>query len=403
MATIQLCWRGKRRFDIIGDSLLTDCCPLGVTTPKHRVAAVFAGSKRFAHDLSIRHNTGKVVVGAGTGGRSSVSGNVATVFGCTGFLGRYLVSKLARKGTQVIVPYRGEYDEIRHLRVTGDLGQVVPLRFDLRNQESIAECVRHSDIVYNLIGRDYETKNFSFDKVHVHGAGAIAEACAENEVPRLVHVSALNANDKSESDFLRSKAAGEKIVKSIYPEATVVRPATMYGHEDRLLNIIAREGRGNRIFVHNSNQRIRPVNVMDVALALEVMLKAESTMGNLYELYGPDEFTYGQVEELVYSLLLERRSRLRLSKPLALFIARLQEKLPWPMMSADEVTRLYIDDKPTASALTFADLYVEPTRLEDAALQFVRNYRSAIYYEMAPPETAEFRKSKSKQEYHTVW
>ncbi|KAI8048369.1 hypothetical protein BDF22DRAFT_270741 [Syncephalis plumigaleata] len=383
MAAIQQCWRGN-------------------LASKHRISAVFTGSKRFVHDLTIRHQTGKVVVAAGTGRRSSVSGNVATVFGCTGFLGRYLVSKLARKGTQVIVPYRGEYDEIRHLRVTGDLGQVVPLRFDLRNQDSIAECVRHSDIVYNLIGRDYETKNFSFEKTHVYGAAAIAEACAENDVPRLVHVSALNANEKSESKFLRSKAVGEKAVRDIYAESTIVRPSTMYGHEDRFLNVIARHGRGNHIFVNNQHQKLRPVNVMDVALALEIMLKAESTMGGTYELYGPDELTHSQIEEMVYNMLLERRTRFRLPKSAALLLASVQEKLPWPMMAHDQVVRMFINDQPTASAKTFADLYVEPTRLEDAALQFIRNYRSSIYYEMAPHDTAEFRKPKSK-EYHTVW
>jgi NADH dehydrogenase (ubiquinone) 1 alpha subcomplex subunit 9 len=93
----------------------------------------------------------------GLGGRSSTNGHIATVFGCTGFLGRYVVNRLAQQGTQVVVAYR-DPDEARHLKVTGDLGQIVPLEFDLRNKEQLTECVRHSDIVYNLIGRDYETK-----------------------------------------------------------------------------------------------------------------------------------------------------------------------------------------------------------------------------------------------------
>ncbi|RKP23629.1 hypothetical protein SYNPS1DRAFT_24302 [Syncephalis pseudoplumigaleata] len=166
---------------------------------------------------------------------------------------------------------------------------------------------------------------------------------------------------------------------------------------------MASYGRGNHIFVHNQNQKLRPVNVMDVALALEVMLKAESTMGHCYELYGPDELTYSQVEEIVYDLLLERRSRLRLPKQAALMLASFQEKLPWSMTSRDQVLRMFIDDQPTASAKTFADLYIEPARLEDTALPTVRSYRSGIYYELAPTETAEFRKSKPAKEYHTVW
>lgn len=63
----------------------------------------------------------------------------------------------AQQGTQVVIANR-DPDEARPLKVTGDLGQIVPLEFDLKDRESINECVRHSDIVYNLIGRDYETK-----------------------------------------------------------------------------------------------------------------------------------------------------------------------------------------------------------------------------------------------------
>ncbi|RKP09948.1 NADH-ubiquinone oxidoreductase-like protein 40 kDa subunit, partial [Thamnocephalis sphaerospora] len=357
--------------------------------------------QRFAHDLSIRRTTGKVILGAGTGGRQSVSGNVATVFGCSGFLGRYLVSKLARKGTQVIVPYRGEYDDIRHLKVTGDLGQVVPMRFDLRHSTSIAECVRHSDIVYNLIGRDYDTKNFKLNDVQVTGARAIAEACMENDVARLVHVSALNNSADSPSAFLRSKYAGEQAVREICPDATIVRPATMFGHEDHFFNFIAGKNRG-RIFVNNQEQRIRPVFVQDVALALEVMLKAESTIGGTYELYG--QTTYGQIEELVYELLLERKERLRLPKFAAQLIGRIQGMLPWPMPNEDNVIRMFLDDKPTKGARTFADLYIEPAKVEDMALQFVRGYRSSVYYERAPPETAQFRQPKpTGKVYHTIW
>lgn len=153
--------------------------------------------QRAYHDLITLPSAGKAVVSHGPPGYSAVSGHTVTVFGCTGFLGRYLVSKIgerlpsrsyvcrgrpdplfpAKMGTQVIVPYRDE-DEARHLKPMGDLGQIVPMvrlpacltgtpadaqqikpqEWDIRSDEQIAECVRHSDIVYNLVGRDYETK-----------------------------------------------------------------------------------------------------------------------------------------------------------------------------------------------------------------------------------------------------
>lgn len=94
-------------------------------------------NKQYAHDLVIQHTPGKshaanpvIRKGPTTGGRSAVSGHCVTVFGCTGFLGRYTVAKLAKMGTQVVVPYRDE-DEKRPLKVMGDLGQIVPLVSDL--------------------------------------------------------------------------------------------------------------------------------------------------------------------------------------------------------------------------------------------------------------------------------
>jgi NADH dehydrogenase (ubiquinone) 1 alpha subcomplex subunit 9 len=98
------------------------------------------------------------------------------------------------------------------------------------------QCIKHSDVVYNLMGRNYDTKNFSFEDVHVNGARQVAKLCREHGVSKLIHVSSLNARLDSPSAFLRSKAKGELAVLEEFPEATIVRPATMYGHEDRFWN-----------------------------------------------------------------------------------------------------------------------------------------------------------------------
>lgn len=111
----------------------------------------------------------------GTGGRSSFNGIVATVFGCTGFLGRYLCNKLGKSGTQMILPYRGEDSDAIRLKVCGDLGQVLFHFFNLKDEGSIREAVKYSNVVINLIGREYETKNYSFKDVNVDGARLIAK------------------------------------------------------------------------------------------------------------------------------------------------------------------------------------------------------------------------------------
>lgn len=178
----------------------------------------------------------------GTGGRSSFSGIVATVFGTTGFMGRYVVNKLGKIGSQLIIPYRCDPYHVRHLKLAGDLGQVLFQPFHLQDVASIKKAVKYSNVVINLIGREWETKNFKFDDVHVTGARAIARACKEAGVPRLIHVSALNVTDKPErfvmkkpSNFFSSKYRGELAVLEEFPDATIIRPSDVYGQEDRFL------------------------------------------------------------------------------------------------------------------------------------------------------------------------
>ena len=156
------------------------------------------------------------------------------------------------------MPFREEMAK-RHLKVTGDLGRVVFMEYDLRNTASIEESVRHSDVVYNLVGRDYPTKNFSFEDVHVEGAERIAEAVAKYDIDRFIHVSSYNANKNSPSEFFRTKARGEEVVRSIFPETTIVRPAPLFGFEDRLLHRLA--GVTNLFTVNNMQERFWPTHV----------------------------------------------------------------------------------------------------------------------------------------------
>jgi NADH dehydrogenase (ubiquinone) 1 alpha subcomplex subunit 9 len=118
--------------------------------------------------------TNLAAIKRGTGGRSSFNGIVATVFGCTGFVGRYVCNKLGKSGTQMILPYRADHAEAIRLKMCGDLGQVLFQPFHLMDDASIRKAVQYSNVVINLVGRDWETKNFPFQEVHVDSARRLA-------------------------------------------------------------------------------------------------------------------------------------------------------------------------------------------------------------------------------------
>ncbi|KAI9827647.1 MAG: NADH-ubiquinone oxidoreductase 40 kDa subunit [Sarea resinae] len=352
--------------------------------------------RRCIQDVSITR-TGRPIIKV-QGGRSSLGGHTATVFGATGFLGRYIVNRLARQGCTVVVPFREEMAK-RHLKVAGDLGRVVFIEYDLRNTQSLEESVRHSDIVYNLVGKTYPTKNFDFEDVHVEGAERIAEAVAKYDVDRFVHVSSYNADKDSPSEFFRTKARGEEVVRSIFPETTIVRPAPLFGFEDQLLHKLA--GVTNLLTSNYMQERFWPVHAVDVGQALEVMCQDDSTASQTFELYGPKNYSTAEIAELVDKEIIKHRRHLNIPKRILKPTANLLNRfLWWHTMSADEVEREFIDQKIDPSAKTFKDLGIQPAELSNLTFHYLQGYRSAAFYDL-PPQT-EREKREEKKYLHVI-
>ncbi|GLB38449.1 putative rmlD substrate binding domain [Lyophyllum shimeji] len=334
--------------------------------------ALRRSGQRAYHDLTTAPSR-KPIIQQGPPGYSANNNHVVTIFGCTGFLGRYLASKLGRMGTQVIIPYRDE-DEARIFKPMGDLGRIVRLEWDIRNEDQIAECLRHSDTVYNLVGRDHETKNFDFKSVHVDGAERIAKIAAQVGVPRFVHISHLNASPTSESKFYRTKAEGEERVKAVFPNATIVRPSTFFGYEDKLLTNMAVWPIWWKL--NHGQTKIRPVHVLDVAQALTNLLEIPQLPGT-YHLPGPSTLTHEYLLDLVSSVTLHPLNRAPvLPKPVATTLARAGQFVWWPTLSPDEVTRRYIDDSDVPGDWTAFGMGT-PSEIEEHALTYLRRYRSA--------------------------
>ena len=323
--------------------------------------------RRNLQDIAITR-TGKPIIRI-AGGRSSLGGHTVTVFGATGFLGRYIVNRLARAGCTVVVPFREEMAK-RHLKVSGDLGRVVFIEHDLRNTASIEESVRHSDIVYNLIGRDYPTKNFSLHDVHVEGTKRVADAVAKYDIDRFIHISSHSVHPESPSEFMRTKYESEQVARNIFPETTIVRPAPMFGFEDRLLNRLARAG--NILTTNWMQERFRPVHVIDVGAALETIGMDDSTAGQTYELFGPKEYSLHDVNELVTKETMKQRRHINIPKAAMKPLLGLLNKLLWfPVGSADEVEREYLDQFIDKSAKTFKDLDMEPGDLANFTFKYL--------------------------------
>ncbi|KAJ1954578.1 Protein-lysine N-methyltransferase efm5, partial [Linderina pennispora] len=241
------------------------------------------------------------------------------------------------------------------------------------------------------------TKNFSFDQVHVEGAQRIAEISRDAGVSRLIHVSSLNARTNAHSDALVTKAFGEQRVREAFPGANIVRPATMYGYEDELLNNM---GRFKYFYmtVNKAQQKVRPVCVSDVAHAIDIIRDDEATVGETYDLYNPKEYTRQELIDVVNLLLHEKLWQVDLPPKMLRLAAKVADILPYHYTSHHEVDLMSIDDIPSkdAAVKTFADLGIEPHKFELNALQYIRHYRPS-QHEEDPLEPAGYKAFRKNQ------
>lgn len=250
----------------------------------------------------------------GRGGRSSFSGDVVTVFGANGFLGRGVCNRLGKNGSQMIFPYRGDHYKMMRLKVVGDLGQVLFCPFEARDEDSIRRAIQHSNIVINLVGRGIETKNFSFEDVNVTFPATLARICREMGVKRLVHMSSINARAEPEraflpkgSKWLRTKYQGELAVREEFPDATIFRASDIYGQGDAFLNgifsIMTQNGfRGIPLFMKGHYTVKQPVWMTDVTTGIINSLHEPAALGQTYEAVGPQRLTHHELIRYLYAL-----------------------------------------------------------------------------------------------------
>lgn len=312
----------------------------------------------------------------------SISLKTATIFGGTGFVGRYIVRDLARAGYIVKIASRIP-ESAYFLRPYGTVGQVVPVYCDYKDAASIEQAVRGSDVVINCVGQLYERRRGDFQRAHVDTPKAIATACAENNVARLVHLSALGA-DRSQSRYAKSKLAGERAVQEAYPNATILRPSVIFGPEDRFFNLFAGLARFMPVLplIGGGKTKLQPVYVGDVADAvmkslLLPVVGLENPQGGIYELGGPETVTFKEIYQRIFTWT--GHSRFMVSLPFCaakLQAAFLQFVPPKPILTPDQVTLLKTDNVVSSDALGFAALGLTPTGMALIVPPYLERFRT---------------------------
>ncbi|MBU6497416.1 MAG: complex I NDUFA9 subunit family protein [Rhodospirillales bacterium] len=301
--------------------------------------------------------------------------SVATVFGGSGFIGRYVVKRLAAAGHVVRVAVR-DPEAALFLKPMGGVGQIVPLHAPLGDPASVARAVAGAGLVVNLVGILAERRAGDFRRVHAEGAGLVARAAAEAGTSRLVHVSAIGADPAAASLYARSKGEGEALVRAAFPRAAILRPSIVFGPEDGFFNRFAALAQISPIMpVICGAARFQPVYAGDVADAVMAALTRPEAAGQTYELGGPRVWAFREL--LAYILAQTHRGARMIDVPL--WVARLQarvlEHVPGKPLTRDQLLMLARDNVAAADMPGLAALGVVPTPVEMVVPGYVRRYR----------------------------
>jgi uncharacterized protein YbjT (DUF2867 family) len=301
-----------------------------------------------------------------------------TIFGGTGFIGRYVVGRLADRGARIRVVSRSPSTHGHHLQPLGAVDQIVVQSADLESEAGLGQVVDGAAGVVNLIGILYETKRQRFDEMHGALPGRIAAAARTAGVERLVQISAIGADAASASAYARSKAEGERRVRDAFPDATILRPSIVIGPEDGFFNRFAALARllPALPLIGGGETRFQPVYVGDVAQAVVAALERNDCLGQTYELGGPQTYTFAELMRYMLEVLGRRRLLPTVPFDVASLQARFLELLPAPPLTRDQVELLKVDNVVSAGASDLGTLGVTATPIELIVPQYLARYRA---------------------------
>jgi NADH dehydrogenase len=300
---------------------------------------------------------------------------VATVFGGSGFIGRYVVQRLAQQDYVVRVAVR-DPTGARFLQTQGRVGQIVPLAASVTDAAAVARAVEGVEAVVNLVGILHERRPGDFQRIQGEAPGTVARAAAAAGAAHLVHLSAIGAATDSPSLYARSKAAGEAAVRQGFPAATILRPSVVFGPEDDFFNRFAAMAQLPFMPVVSGGTRFQPVYVCDVADAVMAALERPEAKGTTYELGGPRVMTMREVLRFILDTTRRRRAMLDMPPGLMRWQAGLLQRLPKPPLTRDQLLLLDRDNVVADGMPGLAELGIAPRPVEAVVPGYLKRYRA---------------------------
>lgn len=325
---------------------------------------------------------------------------LVTIYGGSGFVGRYIARRMAKAGWRVRVAVRRP-NEALFVKPYGVVGQVEPVLCNIRDDNSVRLAMQGADAVVNCVGTFDKGGKNNFDAVQNEGATRIARLAKQTGVARMVHISAIGANVDADSLYSISKGEGELGVLEHMPGAVILRPSVIFGPEDQFFNRFAGMTRlGPVLPIAGGNTRFQPVYVDDVAhaAALGAMGKAKA---GVYELGGPDVDTFRGLMQRMLDVINRRRLIISMPRIIARIMAFSFDMLQVvtlglfknTLLTRDQLTSLAQDNVVSDGAQGFAELGIQPASMEAVLPDYLWRFRPSGQYDAIKESARNLRQS----------
>lgn len=325
---------------------------------------------------------------------------LVTIYGGSGFVGRYIARQMAKEGWRVRVAVRRP-NEALFVKPYGVVGQVEPVLCNIRDEASVRAAMQGADAVVNCVGVLNAVGKNKFDALQAEGAGRVARLAAAEGVKHLVQISAIGANAASDSDYARTKAQGEALVLAAFPQAVILRPSVIFGNEDHFFNRFAAMTRMGPILpVVGARTRFQPVHVEDVAAAAVKGALGQAAPG-VYELGGPDVATFRELMGLMLSVIHRRRAVINVPFFVARIIAFFADMVQAvtgglienKLLTGDQVRNLKRDNVVAEGAKGFDDLGITPAAMGAVLPEYLWRFRPSGQFDAIMASAKNLRKA----------
>ena len=302
---------------------------------------------------------------------------IIAIFGAGGFLGKHLMRQLTNLGYRIKVATRKPYLK-GYLKPLGSPGQIELFKTNIFNQDDLSRVLKNCDLVINLVGILYETRKQKFNLIHSQFPYLLSNLCEQLGVKKLVHVSALGVKEKNISQYMQSKLLGEKNIQKNFKSSVILRPSVVFGPEDKFFNTFASLAQFSPILplIGGGKTKFAPIYVGDVAQAIVKALELNNSLPKIYELGGPENYSFRQLMEILLSEIKKKRFLIAIPFGFAKFQSYFLQMIPNPLLTPDQVELLKHNNIVSGDHPTLKDLGISGTPIQSILPKYIYRFRT---------------------------